>query len=366
MLRLLCVITIIFSVSICRAPSHDSRIDSGIQKKKIEKKNKAINVSQCKLDIKEASKKCTKLEEDIKILSTQLDDIRQKERSSAPVIKKIYEMLARCCTTLCNIRRFSDVLSIGYVENKADFVRCSIVIKNFASYFKDVKRRLTKASVEVVDIKQQKNDLKQKKIEMMNEIFRLIDDIREKFSCINKTKSVNSIQNDVVKHIASKSESIEELDAELEAENTLGVLKNVRVASGNFVISAPVIGNIVGEFGDKINANDMSYSMSFKSHACSIVVAPIDGVIVFVGKFLNYGDIVIINNGDYRIFLYGISNVLISVGDTVNMGDCIGVMDGSISSEPIIRMELRKSGEQLDPRHWIVEGLDKKSNRNVE
>ena len=172
----------------------------------------------------------------------------------------------------------------------------------------------------------------------------------------------NIIQNDVVYHLASKSESIEELDAELEAENTVGVLKNTKVST-NLVLSTPVFGKIVTEFGDKGLNGEMVYYLSFETSPGAIVTSPAQGLVVFSGRFLNYNNMVILSNGEYRIFLYGMDNVFAATGDVVKIGDYIGKMQENSAERPILKMELKKSGEPLDPRSWLQESAEKGKNK---
>jgi septal ring factor EnvC (AmiA/AmiB activator) len=35
-------------------------------------------------------------------------------------------------------------------------------------------------------------------------------------------------------------------------------------------------------------------------------------------------------------------------------------MEGKSSGNPTVKMELKKSGEPLDPRHWLLETINKK------
>ena len=163
----------------------------------------------------------------------------------------------------------------------------------------------------------------------------------------------------MVYHIATKSESIEELDAELEAENVVGVLRNNKVST-NLSLAYPVNGRIVAEFGDRGDDDSMICYMGFETNHGAVVTSPAKGLVVFSGSFLNYQNMVIISNGEYRIFLYGMKKIFASTGDVVEAGDYIGKMDEESKDLPIVKMELRKSGEPLDPRHWILQTVEKR------
>jgi septal ring factor EnvC (AmiA/AmiB activator) len=145
----------------------------------------------------------------------------------------------------------------------------------------------------------------------------------------------------------------------LESENAIGVLKNAKIAT-NLCLKYPVSGKIVGEFGDKGKNGEMLCQISFKTRPGAIVTSPAKGLIVFSGKFLNYGNMVILSNGEYRIFLYGMESITVSAADVVEIGDYIGKM-GDKANATIVNMELRKSGDPLDPRHWLLDTIEKEN-----
>jgi septal ring factor EnvC (AmiA/AmiB activator) len=303
-------------------------------------------------------KKALELEQKITKIEAEIEAVNQKEKVSAPVVKNMYEMLTRCFTVLFDIERFSKILAINCRNNKNDFVRCSVIIKNFVSYFKSIEKQLGKTSSEMVLLKNEKKSLQEESKNAVDEYESLLKKIDEKSAIIAKKREENIIQNDVVYHIASKSESIEELDAELEAENIIGVLKNTKIST-NLALSYPVCGKVITEFGDKNPNNEMIYYISFETRPGAMVISPAYGLIVFAGKFLNYGNMMIVSNGEYRIFVYGMDQLFASTGDVVEIGDYVGKMNANALANPLLKMELKKSGEPLDPRQWMLQSIEK-------
>jgi septal ring factor EnvC (AmiA/AmiB activator) len=309
--------------------------------------------------MRELCKKIQELEKKITKLSAETELLSQKEKTFAPFIRNIYEIISRCFTLLFDIQRFSDLLVLTQTDDKNDFVKCSIIIKNFSSYFKSVNSQLEKTGAEISKLKKDKKAKMQNLETSMTEYEKLLKDIENLAEELAKTRVENTIQNDVVYHLATKSESLEELDAELEAENAIGVLKNTKVST-ELTLAYPVVGKIVTEFGDKGANNKMIYHISFETCSGALVTSPANGLIVFSGKFLNYGNMLIISNGEYRVFLYGMDVLFSSTGDVVEIGDYVGRMQEKTVDDPVIKMELKKSGEPLDPRHWLLETIEKK------
>ena len=320
------------------------------------------DISVQSAEIRAICKDAQELEQEISDLESEINIFDQREKNSTPILKSTYEILTRCFTLLFDLQRFSKFLVINNSqENKNDFVRCSIIIKNFSSYFNAVSGELSKNTREIIALKQKRiekaKELDKKKVRYEE----LKKQIKDKLPETVKNAEENIIKN-VVYHIATKSNSIDELDAELESENAIGVLKNTKINT-ELSLTYPATGKLVTEFGDNGKNGDMIYCISFETRKGAIVTSPAKGLVVFSGKFLNYGNMIIISNGEYRVFIYGMSDdVYTKTGDVVEIGDYIGTMSDEAQPEkPVIMMELRKSGESLDPRHWLHQTIEKEN-----
>lgn len=302
--------------------------------------------------------KCQKLETEISKLENELNEIEKKERSCTPIIKNIYEILTRCYTVLFDIQRFSLLLAVSCNENKNDFIRSAIIIKNFSTYFKNMSSQLHTNTSMISKLKEMKIECKNKLKQALANYTELVNKVQELTNEVLKNKTETMVHN-IVYHIASKSTSIEELDAELESENAIGVLKNTRISTP-LKIFYPVSGRIVAEFGDKNETGDMIFYTAFECRSSAIVTSPAKGLVVFSGNFLNYKNMLIISNGDYRIFLYGIDSIFVRAGDVIEIGDYIGKMGNDFKSgkTATLKLELRKSGDPLDARQWLQQNLE--------
>jgi septal ring factor EnvC (AmiA/AmiB activator) len=314
-------------------------------------------------EMRELCRQAQDLEKKINKLRIEIGAFSQKEQVSTPLIRNIYEILTRCFTILFDIQRFSNLLVLSQIDNKNDFVKCSIIIKNFAPYFKSVSSQLEKAGAEMSRLKISKQQSQSELEAKVSECGSIYQRIETNADQLISAREENVIQNDVIYHLATKSESLDELDAELEAENAVGVLKDT-VISTQLEITHPVVGKIVGEFGDRGTNDEMLQYIAFETSPHAIVTSPVKGLVVFSGKFLNYGNILIISNGEYRVFLYGMDSVFASIGDVLEIGDYVGRMRAEGEANHVIKMELRKSGEPLDPRSWMLESAEKKEREN--
>ena len=308
-------------------------------------------------EIRQYCKDAQRLEHEISNLTIELDNVQKMEMTSLPMIKDICEVLSVYFTVLLCIQRFSTMLALIQKDNKNDFVRCAIVIKNLTAYFNQVSNKLEKEGSKVLYLEKRKKEIDEKVSDRKNCYEKIDEKIQKITSDLSKNREENIIQNDVVYHLASKSESLEELDAELEAEQTVGVIRDIKINS-RLILNYPVYGRIVTEFGDRSSTGEMIYCLSLETVPGAVVTSPCTGVVVFSGKFLNYGNMIIISNGDYRVFLYGMDSLFSATGDILHQGDFVGKMPENPAGKPVIKIELKKSGEPLDPRHWLQEFIE--------
>ena len=114
------------------------------------------DISVQSAEIRAICKDAQELEQEISDLESEINIFDQREKNSTPILKSTYEILTRCFTLLFDLQRFSKFLVINSQENKNDFVRCSIIIKNFSAYFKSVSGELSKNTREIIALKQKK------------------------------------------------------------------------------------------------------------------------------------------------------------------------------------------------------------------
>ncbi|MGZ9164350.1 MAG: M23 family metallopeptidase [Anaerolineales bacterium] len=81
------------------------------------------------------------------------------------------------------------------------------------------------------------------------------------------------------------------------------------------------------------------------------ITATMDGRIVHAGwNNQGYGNLVIVENGDYKTYYAHLSSIPVSVGDTVNAGATIGLSGNTGNSTgPHLHYEIRRNGVTIDP-----------------
>jgi septal ring factor EnvC (AmiA/AmiB activator) len=114
-------------------------------------------------------------------------------------------------------------------------------------------------------------------------------------------------------------------------------------------LALPVDGTLVERFGDP-ERGLRSRGVAFRVDATGPVLAPCAGRVMFARSFRSLGLLLIIRHADgYHTLLAGMSRLDVRVGQVVGRGQPVGLMavDGGVNNR--LYMELRRSGEPIDP-----------------
>jgi murein DD-endopeptidase MepM/ murein hydrolase activator NlpD len=89
----------------------------------------------------------------------------------------------------------------------------------------------------------------------------------------------------------------------------------------------------------------------------SPVKATMDGEVVYAGwNDEGYGNLVIVQNGNYKTYFAHLSKIPVEVGQTVHAGEVVGKSGNTGNSTgPHLHYEVRKNGEQIDPSSFTLE-----------
>ncbi len=117
-------------------------------------------------------------------------------------------------------------------------------------------------------------------------------------------------------------------------------------------IQMPIQGKIVSEFGEGKDQNKSKYGLVFDVLEDSFITSPIDGTVVFAGKFRSYGNLIIIENENNLLtILSGMNKILISTGNQVFKGEPIAKI--FVKSRNKVYFELRYKGKVIDPKSEV-------------
>ena len=115
----------------------------------------------------------------------------------------------------------------------------------------------------------------------------------------------------------------------------------------------PINGNIISNFKQvNDNANYVN-GLTFESNDDPYIVSPLNGVIVFAGKFRSYGNLIIIENkNEYHSILSGMDEILTYSGNEVLVGEPIA-KNYLNNKKKRLYFELRFKGKPVDPKREV-------------
>lgn len=133
----------------------------------------------------------------------------------------------------------------------------------------------------------------------------------------------------------------------------------------------PVIGQQLRGFGEADAAGVERPGVVIATRAKALVTAPWSGTIRYLGPFLDYGNVMILEPGaGYLLVLAGLGTLYGELGEIVPAGAPLGLMGDSIASGDLVQdprngsgangsetlyMELRQGGQPVDPGDWFAQ-----------
>lgn len=121
----------------------------------------------------------------------------------------------------------------------------------------------------------------------------------------------------------------------------------------------PVLGNITSLFGDRfhpiLKVKTFHTGLDIGAPSGRPVFSVDAGVVLFSGKWGNYGNVVMIDHGNNTTTLYAhLSKFLVKEKVRVNKGQVIGLVGQTgLATGPHLHFEVRKNGKVVNPLHYL-------------
>jgi septal ring factor EnvC (AmiA/AmiB activator) len=123
------------------------------------------------------------------------------------------------------------------------------------------------------------------------------------------------------------------------------------VASGKPL--PPAVGTRAHRFGETLNGVKQE-GLTLATRQAAQVIAPVDARIQFSGPFRTYGRILILDAGqDVLVIVAGLDALYPEAGQWVLAGEPIGRMADRKTPSPELYLEVRRSGQPVDPEKWL-------------
>ncbi|MGB9720402.1 MAG: murein hydrolase activator EnvC family protein [bacterium] len=202
--------------------------------------------------------------------------------------------------------------------------------------------------------------LESRRLEKEQELDQLSKERQEKKQILDEMARKETEKKKIEKELKSAQRKLEDLIVSLQKQRE----KEIAIAKSHFEMNKgklpwPCKGSVGTKFGKVVHPK---YNTTTKNNGIDIlstygeqVYSVAQGKVVYAGKFMGYGNLVLIDHFDGFYSLYGhLSEILVKVGDEVPAGRIIGRVgeSGSLSG-PMLHFELRKEGKPVDPLVYL-------------
>jgi murein hydrolase activator len=123
----------------------------------------------------------------------------------------------------------------------------------------------------------------------------------------------------------------------------------------------PAAGELVSSFGEAEPQGDVWRGATLITAPEALVTAPFDASIRYVGPFLGYGNVIILEpSPDILLVLAGLERVYVGPEEIISEGTALGLMGGTSASDgpdqlsETLYVELRRGGSPVDPAGWFA------------
>jgi septal ring factor EnvC (AmiA/AmiB activator) len=118
----------------------------------------------------------------------------------------------------------------------------------------------------------------------------------------------------------------------------------------------PAAGTRLRRFGQTVDGV-RSEGLTLATRSGAQVIAPLDARVQYAGEFRTYGLMVILDVGNnVLVVVSGLDTIYSEAGQWVLAGEPIGRMSGQKSPSPELYLEVRRSGQPVDPEKWLARG----------
>ena len=141
---------------------------------------------------------------------------------------------------------------------------------------------------------------------------------------------------------------------------------NIAFDQSKGTLPLPTQGTRILSFGQKTTYGTQSKGIGIQARYGGSVMSPCDGLVIYAGEFRTYGHVLIISpGGGYHVLLAGLAQIDVQAGQSVLMGEPVGVMSSAVKSQaaqdsgPVLTVEFRKDQRPIDPDPWWSDGSRK-------
>lgn len=312
--------------------------------------------------INELERRDSLLTINIELLSEDIDSLGMELEERKNVLKQ----------RLIDMYKKGKIHTLEVVFNSSSFTDLSNRMKYLSTlarqdkilyeYVRKVQDALTKR-IEELNINREQLAFVRKEAE--NEKATLQTEKQNKEIFLKELLSEQQKQRTLEDELSKSMESLQYLINKLRVANT-NIQTNRDVKEGQHYFDKnkkrvpwPMEGKVISKFGTvrhpKYNTKTLNNGIDVSGKKGDPVYAVYDGDVIYVDKFLGYGNVIMLDHGNGYYTLYAhLHEMNVILNQPVMAGETIGTCGdtGSLSG-PILHFEIRKDGKPLNPLNYL-------------
>lgn len=227
------------------------------------------------------------------------------------------------------------------------------LISSDVTFLEDIKKKNTKMKYKGYRLEAQKDILDEKQIAISELRKNIIKNKKKKRYLYKQLLAKKKDYETKASKLLKESKSVEKHLVAMQKKST----NFAAIGDGNFIW--PVLGSITSRFGYRIHpilkSRIFHTGLDIGAPMGRPIFASDAGVVLFSGKWGNYGNIVIIDHGSKTTTLYAhMSKYLVKKKVKVAKGQVIGLVGQTgLATGPHLHFEIRKNGKVEDPLKYL-------------
>lgn len=308
------------------------------------------------------SQKAREHEKDLAKMETDLHMLEHKSRQVQSMLISRRPLYYRSLQAIQHLSRHATESLIQSAHSADDLIRIAILLRSLTTNLKHDNDALHQEYDTLVELKR-KTDLKRASLKYAKEAYeeqtkKVEVLIQQRKALLKKEEAKRKRIEERNRVLARRAKNVKELIATIDeahqADATFipGFDRGPLDRGGHYDL-LPVQGQIVSGYGSLHPMNTDGVGTVFKTRPGARVLSPASGQVVFSGPFRLYQQIIILkHHQNYYTLLAGIDRVDVEVGQMIEAGEPIGLMNQG-DAAPHLYLELRLRDHPINPKAWM-------------
>ncbi|MCA1933345.1 MAG: peptidoglycan DD-metalloendopeptidase family protein [Calditerrivibrio sp.] len=245
------------------------------------------------------------------------------------------------------------------VRNLEIVERVNLKMNNKVSEIVSKKNQILQLEKELSTKLKDMDNLKKIKWEVIKELQNDRDVYSQTYAMLEQDKknkeSYLEILSSRYEELNKKFQQIYQSNKESESKNSIA--KGFEKYKG--LLDWPVKGRIIEGYGvkyiDSIKTEIFNKGLKIEVLGDGFVRSVYEGVVKYIDWIKGYGNLIIVSHDDGYYTIYAnIDDVMVKVGQKINKGEKIGIIDVDIKEmQHYLYFEIRKNNNALNPQDWL-------------